>query len=816
MKRRILPWLSLLLAIPVGCADQSEGPSGPAPTGSEAQETRADFSKLLPAFETASEKKIPGKADAADDYRAANPEWYAITQPPTAKTYRALTEWEPMQILLTTYSDGTKGSKGVRQTLVDIVFHTITDAHSKAGVIVTSQATADDFTKGLKDKGAADSVIKSNVQYIIMPNDSIWHIDYGPIPLVEAETNNIAFADFRYYHNRYLDDALPTRLAHEKFGISTFRAPFNIEGGTFQGDGLGTCYTGERALQYSAATKDELLAVWNDYLACEQLVVMKDITDDGTGHIDMFFKLAAPDVTLLGEYQDKYVIDAENKQRMEDNKALLEALTLPDDKTMKVVRAPFPSKKQDVPRTYLNSTLINGVNLWPIYTDAKDAEAEALAAWKEAMPEWKHVGVLCDDIALWSGTVHCVTRTIPNGNLQKWVPDGNCAEGTCTPASDDGYTGACFGPDDSWCWGPDWECECALCGDDGKCITPSCEGLCGTTEPTSAGCYCDAACVQYGDCCSDYDELCGGGGGGDLSCEGLCGSTAATAGGCYCDEACVQYSDCCADYEALCTGVEPMGCGGVTFEGCCAENGATLRYCDNDSLQVLNCAENGCGWNAESGYYDCGMEGEDPSGANPRVCTECVPDCGGNECGTDGCGGSCGKCTEGEWCNAGTCEEGGNPRGQTCVGICGGQAATGCYCDEECQGRGDCCDDVCTACPDLCDPVVGEDTGGGGADAGGGGGGTDTGGGGGGKDVGGSGGGGDTGGGGGGSDDSGGGIGADAAGGSNDTGSGGSGGGSSGGDSGGCSTTGSSSSAPAVVLLALALLAGAALRRRRA
>ncbi|GMV41147.1 MAG: hypothetical protein AMXMBFR64_28630 [Myxococcales bacterium] len=811
MKRRILPWLSLLLAIPAGCADQSEGPSAPAPTGGEVTEARPDFSTLLPAFETEAEKKVPGKADAADDYRKANPQWYSITQPPAGKTYRALTEWEPQQILLTTYSDGVKGNKNVRQTIVDIVYHTIVDAHSKAGVIVASQATANDFTAGLKAKGASDAMITDKIQYIIMPNDSIWLIDYGPVPVVEAETGTLAFGDFRYYHNRYLDDAIPTRLAHETFGVSAYRMPISTEGGTFQADGVGVCYTAERALQYSGMTNAEFLKVWKDYLSCDQLVVMKDITDDGTGHIDMFFKLAAPDLTLLGEYQDKYVVDATNKKRMDDNKTLLEALALPEGKTMKVVRAPFPSKKNNVPRTFLNSTLINGVNLWPVYSDAKDAEAEALAAWQEVLPDWNHVGILCDDIAQWSGTVHCVTRTIPEGNLQKWIPDGQCNGGQCTPASADGYDGACFGTSKDQCWGPDWVCECPLCTPDGKCYAPTCEGHCGSDQPTDAGCYCDAACVQYGDCCGDYQQVCGGGGG--EGCEGKCGSDQPTAAGCYCDDSCVQYGDCCSDYATLCGG-EPTGCGGVTYEGCCAENGTKLQYCENDKLTVLNCAENGCGWDGTNGFYDCGKEGEDPSGENPRVCTECVPSCGDAKCGDDGCGGSCGSCGPNEYCDAGACKAGQDPRGKSCAGNCGGQAPSGCFCDAECLGRGDCCPDVCDSCADLCEPVVGEDVGGG-TDAGGGGG-ADAGGGGGSADTGGGGSGADTGGGGGGGADAG--AGADTAGGSSDTGAGGGGGGGSGtggGDGGGgCSTSSSTSPAPAA-LLALLLLVGASIRRRR-
>ena len=57
---------------------------------------------------------------------------------------------------------------------------------------------------------------------------------------------------------------------------------------------------------------------------------------------------------------------------------------------------------------------------------------------------------------------------------------------------------------------------------------------------------------------------------------------------------------------------------------------------------------------------------DDPATADTCVRWQCVhaplclPDCGGLECGDDGCGGTCGACTVGEFCtdlvNGGTCE----------------------------------------------------------------------------------------------------------------------------------------------------------------
>lgn len=80
----------------------------------------------------------------------------------------------------------------------------------------------------------------------------------------------------------------------------------------------------------------------------------------------------------------------------------------------------------------------------------------------------------------------------------------------------------------------------------GACKQPgSCSGSCGGY---GGGCWCDPACVQYGDCCADVGQ-CGYGGGGYGSCYGVCGGS---GGGCWCDAACTSYGDCCSDSGPAC------------------------------------------------------------------------------------------------------------------------------------------------------------------------------------------------------------------------------------------------------------------------
>lgn len=72
----------------------------------------------------------------------------------------------------------------------------------------------------------------------------------------------------------------------------------------------------------------------------------------------------------------------------------------------------------------------------------------------------------------------------------------------------------------------------------------SCAGSCGAQA--TGGCYCDAACVANGDCCSDFVEVCVAAN----SCLGRCGGEAPA--GCFCDPQCSQFGDCCPDFANAC------------------------------------------------------------------------------------------------------------------------------------------------------------------------------------------------------------------------------------------------------------------------
>jgi hypothetical protein len=124
---------------------------------------------------------------------------------------------------------------------------------------------------------------------------------------------------------------------------------------------------------------------------------------------------------------------------------------------------------------------------------------------------------------------------------------------------------------------------------------------------------------------------------GDDGCDGSCGE-------CTDNKVCSQDGKCIEDQ-----------CGDITYDGCC-DGPAKLKYCEFGVIQTVECKDASypfCGWKADGELYDCNSDGlADPSGTLPWSCGgTCAKDCKDRECGSDGCGGSCGDCTDGSFCD---------------------------------------------------------------------------------------------------------------------------------------------------------------------
>lgn len=255
------------------------------------------------------------------------------------------------------------------------------------------------------------------------------------------------------------------------------------------------------------------------------------------------------------------------------------------------------------------------------------------------------------------------------------------------------------------CEGCEPDCSGRECGDNG------CGGSCGS-------CSGDPTCNASGQCvCAD----------GRTNCAGNCVNTNRNENHCGgCDIPCAAGEECLAgvcECVPVCDGLE---CGDDGCDGSCGSctGGKT---CESGQCQC------------PSGQQDCDGTCTDLStdrshcGSCDNACVvgegcvegecieDCDPSCLGQECGDDGCGGSCGSCTEGLVCAATgqcSCDEGALECGEgvcvdsqtdpdNCGGcgmVCGADEACvegECACLRSCGDR-ECGDDGCGGSCGLC------------------------------------------------------------------------------------------------------------------
>lgn len=176
----------------------------------------------------------------------------------------------------------------------------------------------------------------------------------------------------------------------------------------------------------------------------------------------------------------------------------------------------------------------------------------------------------------------------------------------------------------------------------------SCFGRCGRQTPS--GCFCDALCEDFGDCCPDRC-LCGA---CTNTCDGRCGQN---DGDCGCGPGC-EFTEqgCCADYCDMC----PMFC--MSEPAFCALNGCVIGgpfgdgdgcFCDGICISEGDCCPDAC-----------------------DVCGQCEPEPGDGSCAASGCGDAVGPLGDND-----------------------------CWCDDACIDNTDCCFDACDECG-FCDIVM--------------------------------------------------------------------------------------------------------------
>lgn len=215
----------------------------------------------------------------------------------------------------------------------------------------------------------------------------------------------------------------------------------------------------------------------------------------------------------------------------------------------------------------------------------------------------------------------------------------------------------------------------------GSCATPKGDTCGGKAK--NGSCWCDELCAQYGDCCSDVGDT--------------CGTNECTLGD---DTTCGEGQTCNA---ILCKKLCPPG---MSQNECCGPH-----YCADAPAPELCLADDACGPGRVCDHSEC-LSGCADGMICPAVCYgQCVDApaptmCGGfagfpcpagQEC-VDDPADDCDPANGGADCG-GICIDAPPPAANSCQGHCGGPSEDkSCYCDDLCEGYGDCCSDFAELC----------------------------------------------------------------------------------------------------------------------
>ncbi len=251
----------------------------------------------------------------------------------------------------------------------------------------------------------------TTIDFFRWPVEAMWVRDYAPYFVVGEESTVV---DFTYAEkNRDMEEQVGLAIA-ATFGFSYDHCRLTFEGGNLCTNGKGLCVSTTRMVDRNLErgyTVEQIGGLLHDHFHFDRWIRLLPLSEEPTGHADMFFVMIGPHKCLLGAIDS--ADDPENAKILDQNATILSGEKT-DDGPMEVVRIPVPSHKDGVWRTYTNVIFANGTLLVPQYPDLDPKmDKTALELYRSLLPDWKVVGIDCTKLIVKRGALHCISRHIP-------------------------------------------------------------------------------------------------------------------------------------------------------------------------------------------------------------------------------------------------------------------------------------------------------------------------------------------------------------------------------------------------------------------
>lgn len=306
-------------------------------------------------------------------------------------------EYEPMEGIIIAWEGPTTWTN-----ILATMAGRITNA-GNANLYVALDAPSEETTARLAlQQNNADM---SRVTFIIRQTDSIWMRDYGPRYIYEGMCR--AIIDHTYNRPRPFDDDFPEGFAALK-GHARYEIPLVHGGGNYHLDANDHSYA-TRLInnENPGLTEQEIHDLWLDYQNLDTTFFNPFPTSvDLTQHIDMWVQVISDTQVIVSDWP--YNSGSVQDEICDSAAALLTS------RGYNVYRVPARSVN-GVHYTFTNVVMCNDIVLVPFYTNTQVIQhnAEALAVWRDALPDKQIFQINCEPIVSAAGVMHCIVMHLP-------------------------------------------------------------------------------------------------------------------------------------------------------------------------------------------------------------------------------------------------------------------------------------------------------------------------------------------------------------------------------------------------------------------
>ena len=273
-----------------------------------------------------------------------------------------------------------------------------------------------------EDYGDARAMLDADIEVIQADINDSWARDAGPCFITHADGSRAGIQfTFNAWGGKYAPcdgDAAFSALVCDKASVKGFPSRLIAEGGGVSVDGEGTIITTDTCFPNinrnptwtKAAVEAELL----EMLGGQKVIWLpgNPLEDETDGHTDGIAVFAAPGVVLMESPADH---KSEWNRHLQLNIDAMQGQTDARGRVLHIVTVPeaieAPSTHPKFCRSYINSYLVNGGIVMPVYGVAADSGVRDI--FRNLFPGRRVREVRIDNIAIGGGGIHCITQQEP-------------------------------------------------------------------------------------------------------------------------------------------------------------------------------------------------------------------------------------------------------------------------------------------------------------------------------------------------------------------------------------------------------------------